>query len=369
MGCLPGPNSHAANAHRFRAPPRAKAFLHERIQNLPKAVASIVRTQKPTKRRVIVLVVLEVHLGPHKYTYVHGDPIQGVDPSGKFIGVATIVGFAIGQAVHGKLQSSKAYKDLGRMGDALRSVRAILWGVTSGIATALAFGGVMSTTAKWFGIPTPMSSRGFRRPARDQNSRVVIWELNIETLLNQSVDSHPSASPDQKAAAKTVTRDIVRVYVEAVRQKNAADFSPADKGTPGGWFGWGSGPHGWEGNSEYGPHCNCASWTEYIVGQIRNKVNLAGTYWQFRAHWDTNKYGESVLAMLSTHSFSSLSFEPSGPELPATQTGGNQFPWWTHYNWKPDVILDPWMFGRPDLFDPSDHGSDWPIETGKYENF
>ncbi len=31
---------------------------------------------------MIVLVILELHLGPHKYTYVHGDPITGIDPTG-----------------------------------------------------------------------------------------------------------------------------------------------------------------------------------------------------------------------------------------------------------------------------------------------
>lgn len=37
-----------------------------------------------------MLVVWEVDLGPHKYAYVHGDPIQGVDPSGKFLGSLVI---------------------------------------------------------------------------------------------------------------------------------------------------------------------------------------------------------------------------------------------------------------------------------------
>ena len=61
-----------------------------RRQSLPSCALS-----KPTKRRVILLVVLEVHLGPHKYTYVHGDPIQGVDPTGLFNANTSLGGLAI----------------------------------------------------------------------------------------------------------------------------------------------------------------------------------------------------------------------------------------------------------------------------------
>ena len=45
---------------------------------------------------MILLVIIEVDSVPHKYGYVHGDPIQGVDPTGMFLGTAisVTVGFA-----------------------------------------------------------------------------------------------------------------------------------------------------------------------------------------------------------------------------------------------------------------------------------
>ena len=100
MGCLPGPNFANANAHRFAPPPRAKAILQHGVRNLPQAVAPIVpQPQRPTKRRVILLVILEADLGPHKYTYVHGDPIGNIDPTGQMSLTTTITAIGIGTVV------------------------------------------------------------------------------------------------------------------------------------------------------------------------------------------------------------------------------------------------------------------------------
>ena len=303
----------------------------------------------------------------HKYAYVHGDPIQGVDPSGKFVGVATIVGLAVGSAVHAKLQSSKAAADIGRLKFAILEIRAITWASISTLTTAHATGGVGSVFKHLLGIPTPLTTPGFRRPARDQNSLVFLWERNIQKVLNDRVDASSDATADQKVAAKSKTREIARVYVEAVRQYNEDNFSPANPGSPGGWFGWGSGPHGWSGNWVYGPQCNCASWTEVVVNAIRNQVDLTGTGWRLRAHWDTDKNGEALLATLTTHSYTSLSFEPNGRELAKSASGGSYMPYFTP--WEPDVILDPWPEGRPDLFGPGDYGLFWPWFTGRYEDY
>jgi hypothetical protein len=278
-------------------------------------------------------------------------------------------------AVHAKLQSSKAAADLGRLQFALLEIRAIVWGAISAYATAIAFGGVMSRVGGIMGLPTPLATSSFRRPARDENSLVVSWERNIESILNEKVNANSDATEAEKALAKSKTREIAKVYVETVRQKNEADFAPASPGSPGGWFGWGSGPHGWSGNSKYGEKCNCASWTELLVNNLRSQVNLSGTGWELRAHWDADKNGEAILATLSTHSFTSLSFEPGGSELPASTSGGSWLPGssgsWTPMftSWMPDVILDPWPNGRPDLYDPLDHGVDWPLGTARYEDY
>ncbi len=70
---------------------------------------------RPTKRRVILLVVLEVDLGPHKYTYVHGDPIMGVDPSGEMhISAAVVQLGIIGGIVGAAAGFTKSLIDLQR---------------------------------------------------------------------------------------------------------------------------------------------------------------------------------------------------------------------------------------------------------------
>ncbi len=46
---------------------------------------------------MIVLVVLEVHLELHKYTYVHGYPVSNTDPTGLRSLTATVGGISIGQ--------------------------------------------------------------------------------------------------------------------------------------------------------------------------------------------------------------------------------------------------------------------------------
>ena len=113
------------SSRRKRKPPRA----HRRARassctGAPKTCRkrsiSSCAPQRSTNRRVILLVILEVHYGPHKYTYVHGDPIQLVDPTG-------LVGSLFGTSYYG-LAVERVIRDIyiadHRGQDTLRSGRA-----------------------------------------------------------------------------------------------------------------------------------------------------------------------------------------------------------------------------------------------------
>ena len=55
----------------------------------------------------------------HKYRYVHGDPIQGVDPTGEF---ALLVGALMGALVYSNLRKTDAIAKLGVLGEVINGV-------------------------------------------------------------------------------------------------------------------------------------------------------------------------------------------------------------------------------------------------------
>ena len=83
----------------LRAPPRESHLAAPRTKVAEGRLSDRARSQRPTKRRVILLVILEVDLGPHKYTYVHGDPIMMIDPSGLLGAALSTTSISIGISI------------------------------------------------------------------------------------------------------------------------------------------------------------------------------------------------------------------------------------------------------------------------------
>ena len=99
---------------------------------------------------------------------------------------------------------------------------------------------------------------------------------------------------------------------------------------------------------------------------------MNGTNWRLREHYDVRKYGAGSHTLFNPagpvagalgfpldwnnsivplHSFVSLSFDPS-----QDPDSGK----WDY----PDWVLDPWMDGRPQIYEARAFGSIWPLEIG-----
>ncbi len=80
---LVAPKTRRRPRHPSRAHRRAGV---SRCTSSPKTCAAESQSRrcvsKATNHRVILILVIQVDLRAHKYAYVHGDPVMGVDPSG-----------------------------------------------------------------------------------------------------------------------------------------------------------------------------------------------------------------------------------------------------------------------------------------------
>jgi hypothetical protein len=274
----------------------------------------------------------------HKYAYVHGDPIQGNDPSGQFL-IAGLVGGILG-ASYGRSQHAAAITP----GYSL-ALRTAMWAtIGSGVSIFGAF--AVNNTWGYAGAPANDPQwvlTGSRRPEFSLDwatEHAGLFEANIEAALTKVVDER-GGNPTEVAESKAAAGRIAKAYVSYVKQ-NARDGRGGI---------WQSVVNEWfdRNHDDTAPSCRnyCA-----ILDQPLSQAAI-GSKWVVRVHGDSRKFGDALywytwpVKTAFRHSYMSVTYQPAAPTgAAATQ---------------PDWILDPWQYNRPDIFIPDEQFYTWPL--------
>jgi hypothetical protein len=119
----------------------------------------------------------------HKYLYTHADPVNGIDPSGKFVLVGGIMGALAGRYLVSGMKTTATMGTLARIGVAL-----VKWGVpVVGFVTGIALFSC-SYTLRLGASPLWDKSILSEFPTHDKNISISDWEKNIEHYLVECIN-------------------------------------------------------------------------------------------------------------------------------------------------------------------------------------
>ena len=272
----------------------------------------------------------------HKYAYVHGDPIQGIDPTGEFFGVAFgLLGGLLGGlglralrsatyagATVTTLQTVLIYTQYATLAYAGYSLASLLYFGSVGLVNLFETGAL--------GLPTAQSEV--------KNNYVV----NVRNYLTEIVDEKlkdGSLNPGERAKAIEDSNAIADAYVDVVWEN-------------------GSGRAGWEGNLYGGTKCSV--WCDIIENDGGMIMALRNSKWKLTVHENVPKFaswlsspayvGFQATNSHPVHNFFSLTLSPT-----TSSAGEESFP---------DVVLDSWKTGLPDIYDPIKYHKTWPLTHG-----
>lgn len=271
----------------------------------------------------------------HKYLYTHADPVSGTDPSGKSWIVSLVVAFAV--------ESKLRAMDMARAGVGYR----FAIGMIGGFAAAQ----FLQLLTHTFKPNPPVWTLASDPPTKEDNVSLADWEENVYRVLASHVGQggvHPvSGVYYSRAQGLQGARDIARAYVETVHEI-AIDRCGVRNGNNNGMFGTG-GWSNWVGNfSPWGGYY-CKNWARDVYGAFNELPPADRGGWDMRPHFDVFTNGD--VSMLALHSFNSATFLEKCEGSPLNP----------NHIQTPDVILDPWLRARPDVYDPLTHSLIWPI--------
>jgi hypothetical protein len=247
------------------------------------------------------------------------------------------------------VNAMKSSRDLGTGALALRTL--------IGFAGGYALGGIVAGV--WFWDPITQAFRNTGKQWFSSNAdeaepgkEIVAWSTdkgmvdlyrrNIEHYLVQTATEGGGTTADIEAARK-----IAKAYADNIASQPGS----------GGWM---------QSATLSGPNCN--QYCTAAAGALRQFTS--GTNWTLMEHYDVTKYGQGqhtffnpmgpvmsgvgwptdwTNSLVPLHSFISLSFKASE----------NQAKW--SY---PDWILDPWVDGRPQIYEARQFGKVWPVKEG-----
>jgi hypothetical protein len=265
----------------------------------------------------------------HKYLYVHGDPINGIDPTGRFEFLLSLfAGLALGNSLRA-IETQKVGA-----------------GYLFAAGTVFGFASIQFTRLiTYTSLPNPpVWTLGGESPEVNDNRTLTDWEENVYRVLASNVGNggtNPRTGQFfSRAQGLAGAHAIAQAYVTKVHEiaKSNVGITDAENG----WFGVG-GHSGWTGNFWGGYFCR--KWADDVDDPVRQAGHPFG--WEVNTHFNVNTHGEASL--LAFHSFISATFVGNSTMDGRIQT--------------PDVILDPWLRSRPDVFDPNTHSRIWPIDN------
>jgi RHS repeat-associated protein len=261
----------------------------------------------------------------HKYAYTHNDPVNNIDPSGKFVAIA--IGVLSGIALSSYLNTQKSAKDLSTGALILRGLATVGFGVSAYFGTYMLYG------IYGYGLGfKPLWAHG-THPKATENLSIQKWENNIADLLKDYVDKS-TLTIEQKQKAKNEAMIIAKNYVSKMRSRanmlnilTESDnnmYGISNRGTMAAWGGnWGN------------PAAFCAEW----VTEAKNAVSDSDSgndleFWTAIAHFDYSPMGDPSLGILFRHSFVSISLKDQN---------------------EPAFILDAWSTAYPEVYLPKSY--------------
>ena len=279
----------------------------------------------------------------HNYLYCHADPVTYTDPNGKFIG--TLLGLLLGG--FGAFSARSGWDKAAIAAGELAVSRAVFDVAVTGlirfvggyaIGTSLYFLG--SRTSSFFG-PQPLWIKDTIGPnsmtsQRDYADNIFKALKEILTTKYEGVNTWDIERELQ------VARAIADAYANVVLCQDTSGS-------------------GWVGNAT-GSGIKCSQWYLIIDGDTDLKNAIKQSHWVMRLHENVQKHslpndywpipmdGEFGAPINALHCFVSLTFDPNKGKSSTPEYG------------MPDLILDPWVSGKPDMYDPEDYNSFWPLK-------
>jgi len=271
-------------------------------------------------------------LSLHKYLYVHGDPIRGTDPSGKFLGsIISVIG-----AFAGMMYARRSHDTV--VTSAGFSAGALLRNLVG--YAAYGIGGNLLGAGTYFGFIGLIPTRGNSQAATASAIANHLDKL-LEARLTQG-----SITSNEFTSGRVASEAIATAYVTAVNRNRKSH---------GGWLG---------NTTSLGN--KCTEWVKLLSEESGIQNALKGTKWSLRIHYNVPKFGwwesyaflphfesetgglEMFVPIHPLHSFMTLTFkDDKDPE-----TGKSPFP---------DVVLDPWSTNSPEIYDPHQFHETWPL--------
>ena len=264
----------------------------------------------------------------HKYLYTHADPINGIDPSGKFVAVTIGLLSGIGHALF--MNAQKSSRDLTTGAMMIRSI-------TTGGMIAAGYYGTFAT----YGIYG--FSQGFKplwewsneidRPDYFENRLKSSWVNNIYAVLSRYATriNNISGGKINLAAAKREAKLIAEKYVEISwkKAKEVGILTDEFKDDPSVYGRSTSNSlNAWVRNA-IDKRARCEAWADAIFLGLPELQ-----HWTSTAYYDYIPMGDISLGFFM-HSFVGVSLK----------------------GYETEIILDPWSSGYPHLYDANDYFS------------
>jgi hypothetical protein len=275
----------------------------------------------------------------HKYAYVHGDPISGVDPTGKFVGtvvglIGGILGGFVARSKHDAVVTSTGFSALALLKN------------TIGYASFM-YGGNLVFSGAYFAFMGAVNPFSNGEIGELTSSTKATYKANVKNYLDSIVNNrfnNGEVDATGREQGLNETDAIAQAYVDAVFD---------NKATRGGWLG-----------NLTGSGLKCVDWVERVSSDARIQAATSGTMFKLRTHFDVQKFGwynsytflpvvdaGSIywfLPIHPLHSFTTLTFNETEDQA----TGKVSFP---------DVVLDPWSNNAPDIYAPRQFHRTWPL--------
>jgi RHS repeat-associated protein len=277
----------------------------------------------------------------NKYVYAQADPVNGRDPSGRFLigGLSILLGSMTSLFLRGSKMST--YSSI--LGKVYLLFGNFAIGAIGGLLSGLVASGVL-----YFNFSgTPIWSLGGSLPTKSDNIPNARWKENVSTTLKNFIDAQPGLTAAQQTNGKNMADAIAEAYVNAVRSYAVRNFNIEDSDQV--MFGKGGQVSDWWGNWIYGEACFCRSWADAMRNALAPvAVANKNSGWRLKIHQNVPLAGDLFFGIPFQHNFISITWDPTGQSTR-----------------DPDFILDPWPRARPDIFRYRDTSLLWPVGSAE----